>query len=164
MPDTKITTKTSRSKPRNEPIEARKSSIHGMGVFATRAIRKGEIFAEYKGRILTEEEADELYGDDAEPDGIVLLFSLGDGRVIDAAVGGNVAKFINHSCDPNSETFLDGHRIFIQALRDIQPGEEITYDYHLTVDENADPAAERRRHACACRSANCRGTMVHASS
>lgn len=132
-----------------------------MGVFATRVIPKGKIIAEYTGRILTNEQADELYGDDAEPNGIVLLFSLDDRHVIDAAVGGSVAKFINHSCDPNCETLLRERRVFIKTLRTIQPGEEITYDYHLTVDEHVDPVAERLRHACRCGSLNCRGTMVH---
>lgn len=145
------------------PIEARESAIHGTGIFATRDIAKGEIISEYTGRIITDEKADELYGDDAEPGGIVLLFSLGDGRVIDGAVGGSLAKFINHSCNPNCETFIEGRRVFVQALRAIRCGEEITYDYNLIVDEDADPHEERRRHACRCGARACRGTMVRSN-
>lgn len=142
-------------------IEVRDSPIHGRGVFARRMIRKGTRVMEYVGRILPEAEADALYGDGNEPDGIVLLFTLENGYVIDGAVGGNDARFINHSCDPNCETIQEGDRVFITALRTIRAGEELTYDYHLTVDPEADAEEERARYACRCGVPSCRGTLLH---
>ncbi len=142
------------------PIKVRKSGIHGRGVFATRSIANGEFIMPYVGRIIPELEADELYGDGNEPNGIVLLFTLENGFVIDGAVDGNDARFINHSCEPNCETYQDGDAIEIHAIRDIEAGEELTYDYHLTVDPNSDREQERRRYKCRCGSAACRGTML----
>jgi SET domain-containing protein len=74
-------------------------------------------------------------------------------------IGGNEARWINHSCDPNCETEEEDDRIFIDALRDIQPGEELFYDYALEIDE---PITEesKRKYACYCGSSKCRGTML----
>ena len=74
---------------------------------------------------------------DSDPDDSAhtFLFELDDGRVIDARVRGNAARWINHSCTPNCVTFEDEDgRVFIQARRTIEPGEELTYDYRLIVD------------------------------
>lgn len=142
------------------PIVVRDSAIHGMGVFATRNIRCGDYIMDYVGRIIPEDQADALYGDGNEPEGIVLLFTLENGTVIDGAVGGNDARFINHSCKPNCETYLDGDRVTIYAISDIRKGEELTYDYHLTVDPDSDRDAERARYACRCGADNCRGSML----
>jgi hypothetical protein len=79
--------------------------------------------------------------------------------VIDAGVGGNEARFINHSCDPNCETVIEGGRVFIEALRDIEPGEELGYEYGLTWESTDDPE-ELANYACRCCAASCRGTML----
>jgi uncharacterized protein len=79
--------------------------------------------------------------------------------VIDAAVGGNDARFINHSCDPNCEAVEDDRRIFIEAVRAIAPGDELTYDYSYTRDETQSEEDEAL-YACRCGSPKCRGTIL----
>jgi SET domain-containing protein len=79
----------------------RHSPIHGRGVFATRTIRKGADIVEYRGRRISAEEADDLPDSDPRNPYHTFLFELNDGRVIDAGVRGNAARWINHSCDPN---------------------------------------------------------------
>lgn len=136
----------------------RKSGIHGKGVFAATVIPKGTRIIEYKGKRLSTEEADAQYGPN-DTTAIVLLFSVDESTVIDAAVGGNAARFINHSCSPNCEAVEENGRIFIESLRRIEPGEELSYDYHLELD-----AKERRKSAqlypCRCGSRRCRGTLA----
>ena len=61
--------------------------------------------------------------------------------MIDAAVGGNDARFINHSCDPNCDAVVDDDRIWIETIRDVQPGEELAYDYAYELAERHSPAA-----------------------
>jgi SET domain-containing protein len=79
--------------------------------------------------------------------------------VIDAAVGGNEARFINHSCDPNCDAVIDDGRIWIETIRDVEPGEELAYDYAYVLEERH-TAAAKRRYPCACGAANCRGTIL----
>ena len=135
------------------------SSVHGRGVFARRPIRKGERILEYKGRRITEAEADARYPDDDSRPAHTFLFLLEDGSVIDANFDGNSARWINHSCEPNCETEEDDDgRIWIEAVRSIRPGDELFYDYNLVLDEPMTPAL-RARYRCLCGSARCRGTM-----
>ncbi|MGO9319046.1 MAG: SET domain-containing protein [Terracidiphilus sp.] len=124
----------------------RSSAIHASGCYTTTAIRKGRRVAEYTGPRLTRAEADAAY----ENSSITYLFGLGDGSVV--IDGKCTAMYINHSCDPNCESVEIGGRVWIKAIRNIAPGEEITYDYCL-YDGDADEAH------CNCGSANCRGTM-----
>jgi SET domain-containing protein len=79
--------------------------------------------------------------------------------VIDAGVDGNDARFINHSCDPNCETVIEGGRVFIEAVRDIGKGEELGYEYGLTWESTDDPD-ELANYACRCGAAKCRGSML----
>jgi uncharacterized protein len=147
-------------------IALRRSPIHGNGVFAVAEIAAGTTLAEYRGRRLTHADADEIYGDTLES-GHTFLFTLNDDYVIDANVGGNIARWINHSCDPNCEplVIVDKHgdaardRVVIDALRPIQPGEELTYDYGITL---AVPHTARLKAlwACRCGAAECSGTML----
>src|SRR5512141_2380690 len=140
-------------------FEIRSSPIQGQGAFALRRIRKGTRLIEYVGERITPAQADERYDDDAMATPHTFLFTVNKRTVIDAAVGGNEARFINHSCDPNCEAVDDHGRIFIEAVRTIQPGDEITYDYHL---ERPGPyRAERAwRYACRCGARNCRGSLL----
>lgn len=140
-------------------FKVRSSQIQGMGTFATQRIRKGTRIVEYLGERITPKEADERYDDDHTQDSRVLLFVVDKRTVIDAGVGGNEARFINHSCEPNCEAVIDARRIFIEALRTISPGEELTYDYNLTRDEQDDPQTETE-YACHCGAPACRGTML----
>ncbi len=139
--------------------EVRRSKVHGRGVFALRRIRKGTRIIEYLGDRISHAEADQRYEDHDENDNHTFLFSVDRGLVIDAGVGGNEARFINHSCEPNCESVIEHRRVFIDALRDIAPGEELNYDYQIG-RERGDPPNVDEIYACRCGSAKCRGTML----
>ncbi len=79
--------------------------------------------------------------------------------MIDAGVDGNDARFINHSCNPNCETVIERSRVFIDAIRNIKPGDELGYDYQLTWESTDDPA-ELALYGCRCGAKHCRGTML----
>lgn len=139
--------------------ELRPSPIHGQGVFALRRIRKGTRIVEYTGERISREEADARYGGDGDDRGIVLLFVVDDNTLIDAGRGGNEARYINHSCEPNGQATIEDSRVFIEAIRDIPRGEELTIDYHLDVPERK-RAEWVRRYPCHCGAPTCRGTLV----
>ncbi len=136
----------------------RRSAIHGRGVFAAAPIVKGARIIEYVGECISPAEADARYGGDYDPAAIVLLFIADKNTVIDAGVGGNSARFINHSCVPNCQSVQDAGRVFIEALRDIAPGEELTYDYRLELSEQ-ETALRQEHYRCRCGSAKCRGFL-----
>jgi SET domain-containing protein len=140
-------------------IVVRNSSIHGRGVFALRRIPKGTRIIEYKGKLITDKEADQRYSRVHEHSPHTMLFSLEGGWVIDATRRGNSARWINHSCAPNCDIEEEGRRIFIESRRDIQPGDELTYDYNLQIGEKHTKTA-KREHACFCGTRRCRGTML----
>jgi uncharacterized protein len=144
---------------RRPKIIVRGSEIHGKGVFAARAIAKGERIIEYKGKLITEEEADERYGDDETNH--TFLFLLDNDMVIDAYRGGNSARWINHSCNPNCEPVEEGNRLYIHAIRNIKPGDELSYAYNLVIEERYTPAI-KRLYACRCGTRQCQGTFLAA--
>jgi SET domain-containing protein len=123
------------------------SKIDSEGCHTTAPIKKGTVVVEYTGPRITIKEADALYDDHPR----TYLFGLTDGKhVID---GEGVAAFINHSCDPNCEADeIKGH-VWIIAARDIEAGEELTYDYNLYDGDLDDPSP------CFCGAPNCRGSM-----
>ncbi len=139
--------------------EVRDSPIHGKGVFARRSIRAGQRVLEYKGERIDWDEALRRHPRDPAEPFHTFYFSLDDGTVIDGGVGGNSARWINHSCAPNCEAQLIGGRVFIEALRDIAPGEELNYDYGLELDARYTPKV-KRDYACRCGAPNCRGTLL----
>lgn len=124
----------------------RSSSIHAAGCYTTRPIKKGVRICEYDGSRMTKAEADLRY----EGRFVTYLFACGEDAVID---GFGTAMFFNHCCDPNCETEQDEEgRIYISAMRDIEAGEELTYEYNLhDSDEDSQD--------CYCRANGCRGTM-----
>jgi SET domain-containing protein len=136
----------------------RESRIHGKGVFAARKIPKGSMIIEYKGERITSRRA-ALRNSRQEDPNHTFFFSLESGRVIDGAVDGNDARWINHTCAPNCEALEEDGRVFIYALRDIRRGEELGYDYHLFLEERYTPKL-KQEYACRCGAANCRGTML----
>ena len=140
-------------------IAVRNSPIHGRGVFALRRIPKGTRIIEYKGTLITDREADRRYSRIQAHSPHTMLFSVDDGLVIDATRKGNSARWINHSCAPNCEIEEEHHRVFIEARRNISPGEELTYDYNLLLEERHTPAA-KRRFPCHCGAPTCRGTIL----
>jgi uncharacterized protein len=141
------------------PFEVRRSRIQGRGVFATRTIAAGTRLIEYRGQIIDEDEADRRYPWKDDERHHTFLFRLEDGSVIDAGTGGNAAKYINHSCDPNCEAVEEDGRIFIYAVREIGRGEELVYDYHFILDEPHN-AANKKLYPCYCGTAACRGTIL----
>jgi uncharacterized protein len=141
------------------PILVRDSAVHGRGVFATRRIEKGERIVEYLGERVSHDEADRRYEVKDDNDSHTFLFIVDSKTVIDAGTDGNDARFFNHSCDPNCESVVEKRRVFIEALRTIAPGEEMTYDYQIYRDHD-DPENIDEIFACRCGFANCRGTML----
>jgi len=137
----------------------RRSRVHGSGLFATREIPNGAQIIEYVGERISHAEADRRHADKAEDDGHTFLFTIDAKTVIDAGVGGNISRFINHSCDPNCEVILDDGRPFVESIRVIQPGEELAYDYNLTRDPDDSPEIAKV-FACRCGAVTCRGTML----
>lgn len=139
-------------------FQVRPSGIHGVGAFALRSIPAGTRIIEYTGEVIRPKEADrraEAKGDDSH----TFLFTLNTRAVVDAGVGGNESRFINHSCDPNCLTVIERGHIYIDALRDIAPGEELGYDYRLHLDRRLG-RGERALYTCRCGSPKCRGTML----
>src|SRR6476620_12159556 len=133
--------------------------MQGLGAFATRHIPAGTRLIEYAGQRLTPAEADARYPDDPTVRHHTYLFAIDDDVVIDAAVDGNDARFINHSCDPNCDAVVDDMRIWIETIRDIEPGEELAYDYAYELEERHSPAA-KKRYPCSCGAETCRGTIL----
>jgi hypothetical protein len=145
--------------PTSPLIEVRNSPIHGRGVYAKTRIVKGGRIIEYLGDRVSHAEADRRYELKDNDDGHTFLFIVDNRTVIDAGVGGNEARFINHGCNPNCETVTEDRRIFIEATRTIQPGEELCYDYQLVWESTDDPE-DLKLYACRCGAKNCRGTML----
>lgn len=140
-------------------LEIRSSSIHNKGVFALKPIKKGQKVIEYVGERITKAEsarrADKTL-EKANADsshGAVYIFEINKRYDIDGDVEWNPARFINHSCDPNCEAENIKGRIWITALRDIQPQEELFYNYGYDMDNLED-------HPCRCGSPKCIGYIV----
>jgi uncharacterized protein len=140
-------------------FEVRHSRIHGYGVFAARRIRKGTTVIEYLGERVSHDEADARYEDKDPDDNHTFLFTVDSKTVIDGGVGGNAARYINHGCDPNCASTDQNKRIYVEAIRTIQPGEELAYDYQIERDPE-DPPNVDKIFACRCGAAKCRGSML----
>jgi SET domain-containing protein len=108
---------TSRSR---RPFRVGRSKT-GFGLFATKLIKRGSFIAHYWGRKIRNAVADELANK--------YLFEINSRWTIDGSGRRNVARYINHSCRPNAETDVKKHKIVVTAIRTIQPGDEITYNY-----------------------------------
>ena len=123
-------------------LEVRTSKIHRKGVFAVLPIKKGERVIEYTGRKLTLAETDRSKSD--------YIFMLNKRTYID---GKNTARYINHSCEPNSEAEIDRGHIWIRSMRAIKEGEELVYNYSYDLEESKD-------YPCACRVRRCVGFIL----
>jgi len=143
----------------SEWIGIRESEIHGKGIYARKKIPRGTKIIEYVGDVITKLDSD-LRADEAfeeakkdKTKGEVYIFELNDEYDIDGNVEWNTARLINHSCEPNCETTGDDEHIWIEAIEDIEKGEELSYDYCYDLDcyeENP----------CKCGSKNCVGYIV----
>jgi hypothetical protein len=140
-------------------LQVRASGVHGKGVFALVPIRKDELVVEYVGEVITWDEALRRHPHDPSQPDHTFYFHLSDELVIDGNVDGNASKWINHSCDPNVEADDESGQVYLMALRDIQPGEELFFDYGLVIDERYTPAL-KKRFECRCGARRCRGTML----
>ena len=140
-------------------VSVRRSVIQGRGVFALRPIRSGSRVVEYIGERISHREADRRHTSEDGWSPHTMLFVVDGKTVIDATRRGNSARWINHSCRPNCEAVDDEGRIYIDAIRDIRPGEELTYDYNLILDEPHTPVA-KKAHPCHCGAPRCRGTLL----
>lgn len=145
--------------PDTQPFEIRKSAIQGRGAFATRTIQRGDRIVEYTGEHISWKEADRRYDDEHMNRHHTFLFTLNSRICVDAAVGGNDARLINHSCDPNCEAVIVNGHIYIEAIRRIRPGQELSYDYGYERDEDTTEEDEKL-YVCRCGAANCRGTIL----
>ena len=141
-------------------LQVRRSGVHGKGVYALVDLAEGETLIEYTGEVITWDEALRRHPHDPSDPNHTFYFHIDESRVIDAKFGGNSARWINHSCEPNceAEETPEG-RVFIKALRDIAAGEELFYDYGLVIDE-PHTRQLKAEYACWCGTPRCRGTLL----
>lgn len=140
-------------------IQVRRSGVHGKGVFAVVDLAEGETLVEYRGEVVTWDEAQDRHPHDPANPNHTFFFHVDEDRVIDGGVNGNSARWINHSCDPNCEADERNGRIFIQAIRNIAAGEELFYDYGLMIEERYTKKL-KAEYPCWCGAASCRGTLL----
>ena len=145
-------------------MRVRRSKIHRWGVYALEASPKGRKVIEYTGERINFREARARYVKIWGPGGTrrVYLFKIKRNHFVDAENGGSGAERINHGCDPNCESTTVDKRIFIEAIRTIQPGEELSYDYQIQRDNDDAPNVDEV-YACRCGAMNCRGSMLEAA-
>jgi SET domain-containing protein len=124
------------------------SSIHGQGGFANRFLAKDARIIEYSGERISK--AESLRRCEQEN---WFIFGLGEQYDLDGNVEWNLARFLNHSCAPNSEAVCEDGRVWIVALRDIQSGEEITFNYGYDL-------VDYQEHPCRCGAPECVGYIV----
>ena len=130
----------------------KKSGINNLGLFAKTDIKKGEKVIEYKGKKFTHKQVEE--NDRFDNSKAIYLFTLNERYVLDGDTKTNIAKYINHSCDPNCEVDIINGKIWIIAIKDIKKGDELSYDYGFGYD------ADFRQFPCKCGSKNCCGYIV----
>jgi SET domain-containing protein len=118
-----MTVAMARSRSRPRPYRVGRSPT-GLGLFATAAIAAGAFIIEYRGRRIPNAQAHRL-----EARGHRYMFEIDRRWTLDGSSRRNIARYANHSCRPNAESDLVRGRLILRALRDIEPGEEITYDY-----------------------------------
>ena len=134
----------------------KKSKIDKKGLYASQNIEKGTKIIEYKGKIISvkKSEVDPKFDNKKA----IYLFNINNRYDLDGDFKFNIARLINHSCNPNCEVFGEGLKIWVYAMKDIKKGEELSYDYGFSFDENF------REFPCNCRSKNCVGFIVREGS
>ncbi len=117
-------------------IVRKRSKLHGLGVFAGEPINKNKFIVEYAGELIPNKESNKRE-DKYLNQGCIWVFRLNRAWSRDAHVGGNNARFINHSCTPNCYSYVDvkNKQIWIRAGKHIEPGDELTYDYNTEGDK-----------------------------
>tara|TARA_B100000242_G_C42955690_1_gene443194 strand:- start:40 stop:501 length:462 start_codon:yes stop_codon:yes gene_type:complete len=139
-----------------KPYKIKKSKIDNNGLYATCNIKKGTKIIEYKGKIISTKKSD----DDPKFDNgkAIYLFNLNKRYDLDGDFKFNTARLINHSCDPNCEVFGTGLKIWVYAMKDIKKGDELSYDYGFSFDE------DYKNYPCRCGAKNCIGYIVREGS
>lgn len=138
----------------------RTSAIHGKGVFARKAIPEETRIVEYTGERVTAAEGEGRYPFTGLPYH-TLLFEVDEDLVIDGGRGGNISRWLNHSCDPNCRWVIEGGRVYVHSTRPIEAGAELTCDYGLRIAGRHTPAV-KRLYPCFCGAPRCRGTQLAA--
>ena len=133
-----------------------KSKIDNKGLYASQDIRKGTKIIQYKGKIITTKQSDNSPKFDNNK--AIYLFNLNKRYDLDGDFKFNTARLINHSCDPNCEVLGEGLKLWIYAMKNINKGEELSYDYGFTFDQDF------RQFPCKCGSKNCIGYIVREGS
>jgi SET domain-containing protein len=149
----------------NEYIEVNGSEIHRHGVFAKKDIPKGTTIIEYTGVRITKEQSAKIleqtlgtHSKDPENHAATYIFNIGEEWDLDGDTSENDAKYINHSCDPNCKYVIKDKRIWIESIKDIKKGEEITYNYGFEIEE--DDPYEFMDHPCRCGTQRCVGYIL----
>jgi uncharacterized protein len=125
------------------PLVFRKSHIHGTGAFAVQPIARETRIIEYTGERISKAESTLRCEANNE-----FIFTLNDSEDLDGSVAWNLARFINHSCEPNCDAELIDDRVWIVANRDINAGEEVSFNYGFDLVDYREPP-------CQCGSAAC---------
>jgi hypothetical protein len=149
----------------NEYLEMRSSGIHRFGVFARKDIPSGTRLIEYTGRKVTKKDSSDIedsylaaYDRDPANNPATYIFQIDDEWDLDGDTPDNHAKFINHSCDPNCEADVIEGRVWIDSIREIMDGDEITYNYGFELNE--DDLYDFKGHPCVCGSKRCVGYIL----
>ena len=143
---------------RSEYCEVRESAIHGTGVYAAKEVASGQRVIEYLGEKIDKKESErraakQMKRAERSGDAAVYIFTLSKKWDIDGSMPWNTARLLNQSCAPNCEAWIEGKRIYLYAMRDIEPGEELTFDYGFDIENFED-------HPCQCGSDQCVGYIV----
>ncbi len=144
---------------RGRRIQVRRSSVHGKGVFAVAPMARNELVIEYVGEVITWPEALRRHPHDPTQPDHTFYFHIDDKHVIDGTHTGNASRWINHSCAPNCESDEVEGRVFIRTLRALKPGDELSFDYRLMIEERY-TAKLKKQFQCLCGAKTCRGTML----
>ena len=134
----------------------KKSNIDKRGLFAIKNIKKGTRIIEYKGKIITKKETEKNSKFDNDKD--IYLFNLNSRYDLDGDYNWNIARLINHSCNPNCEVEGKGLKLWITSIKDIKKNEEFSYDYGFGYD------IDYKQFPCKCAARNCCGYIVREGS
>ena len=143
---------------KSEYCEVRNSDIHGTGVYASKPIPSGKRIIEYIGEKIDKEESEKRATTQMEHaektgDAAVYIFTLNKKWDLDGNVPWHTARLLHHSCAPNCEAWIEENQIFLYALREIDTGEELTFDYGFDIENYED-------HPCLCGNDECVGYIV----
>ena len=146
--------------PERDLVRVQASPIHGTGAFAKGPLARGTRIIQYKGQRFPKSElAAQAEGGGRQ---LTYVLNLDAEHAIDGAVGGNEARFVNHSCAPNCEIYIFDGVPWLYAMQDLPEGAELTFDYQLrsTTGVRLSAGLSRELFPCRCGAPSCRGTLV----